>query len=454
MVLRIINNSPGGCGNDLALDDITFRPCGPLLTGSITGVNADTVSVCEGTAVAFTLNSTLSAGFTNPSFQWQQITGTLWSDIPGATNTTYSGSFPANTPPGTYLFRVTVAEAGNIGIPKCRVASKALMVSINKNPVTTAAANSPVCEGSNLVLTATGGIQYAWTGVNSFSASGSPVTITDVRLLQAGKYYVEVTNAAGCKQLDSTMVVINPTPVAGTAQAALNICKGDSALLIANGGGSYLWTPSIGLSSAVIAAPKASPAISTDYQVVVSNSFNCTDTAHTTVQVIIPPVADAGPDRSLIAGRSVQLLATVSGTNFTNIWAPSLYINDAGAIRPMVHPPTTMPYVLTVSSSDGCGVRSDTVLVEVYKDIFVPNAFSPNNDGLNDRWMIPALNAFSASEVTVYNRYGQPIFHTTNNTAGWDGKYKGENVSPGTYCYVIHIKDLPYTITGYVIVLR
>ena len=70
VVLRITNNAPGGCGNDLALDDITFRPCGPLVDASITGNNGD-VEICQGEAAQFNLNASLSSGFDDPMFQWQ-----------------------------------------------------------------------------------------------------------------------------------------------------------------------------------------------------------------------------------------------------------------------------------------------------------------------------------------------------------------------------------------------
>jgi len=98
IVLRIYNNSQGGCGNDLALDDITFRPCGPQIQSAISGYPSATVSYCEGTARSFTFTSTVSAGFNNPSFQWQQsINAGPWTDIPAATTTSYIKKIPSTT---------------------------------------------------------------------------------------------------------------------------------------------------------------------------------------------------------------------------------------------------------------------------------------------------------------------------------------------------------------------
>ncbi|HMI77918.1 MAG TPA: hypothetical protein VK484_03950, partial [Ferruginibacter sp.] len=84
IVLRIVNNAPGGCGNDIALDDITFRPCGPLLTATITGMPTNTASLCEGTAGSFSFSCSVSGGFSNPTFQWQErFNGGAWINIPG-----------------------------------------------------------------------------------------------------------------------------------------------------------------------------------------------------------------------------------------------------------------------------------------------------------------------------------------------------------------------------------
>ena len=90
VVLRMTNNAPGGCGNDLLLDDITFRACGPLVTATISGA-PDSVDVCTGDNSVFTLHANVSAGYNDPVYQWQLSTdsGVSWTNIAGATNTTY-----------------------------------------------------------------------------------------------------------------------------------------------------------------------------------------------------------------------------------------------------------------------------------------------------------------------------------------------------------------------------
>jgi gliding motility-associated-like protein len=110
--------------------------------------------------------------------------------------------------------------------------------------------------------------------------------------------------------------------------------------------------------------------------------------------------------------------------------------------------------VLTVASNDGCGIATDTMHVFVYKDVFVPNAFSPNNDGLNDSWNIPALSAYPAFELTVFNRHGQIVFQNKNSNRSWNGQYKGEPLPEAVYVYVIDLKMGGEILKGTVMLLR
>ena len=454
VVLRIFNNSQGGCGNDLALDDITFRPCGPQITSSITGSNTDKVAICQGDARSFTFSSTVSQGFNNPTFQWQKSNdGINWTDIPGAITTSLTQDYSPALQTGNYSFRMAAAEAGNLGSVQCRVVSKPLTIQIAERPVITTITNSPVCQNTILNLTASGGNSYQWTGVNNFVASGETVSISNVQPNQAGKYYVQVTNDAGCKKLDSINVVVNPSPVA-TISPEASICEGEDVQLVAGGGTGYQWTPGTALSSDVIADPVASPDTTVQYSVIVSNNFSCKDTASVIVNVVKKPEANAGPDRWIIKGTSTQLSATASGQNISYSWTPTIYIDNPQSLQPVINPPRDTVYILTVVSDDGCGMATDAVQVFVYDDVFVPTAFSPNGDGLNDTWNIPALNAYPDFELSVFNRNGQIVFQSKKMNTPWNGKYKGEPLPVGVYVYMIDLKAGGGILKGTVTLLR
>ncbi|MEI9943074.1 MAG: hypothetical protein WDN26_02535 [Chitinophagaceae bacterium] len=102
IVLRMKNNAPGGIGNDIAMDDITFRPCGSKIDAAVTGNATDTVNVCEGNTNSYTFNSNGSAGYISPLYQWQLSSdkGITWKDIAGATSLSYLR--PATASPGNY----------------------------------------------------------------------------------------------------------------------------------------------------------------------------------------------------------------------------------------------------------------------------------------------------------------------------------------------------------------
>lgn len=455
VVLRIVNNSQGGCGNDLALDDITFRPCGPDIIAAINGIPGMDVAYCEGPAQSYLLNGTLLAGYNNPSLQWQEnVNGAGWIDIPGENGFTLQRDYPAGAVPASYLYRLSAAEVGNMAAPYCRTASKVLSVTINPNPVTTAKSNSPVCEGGLLTLTATGGTQYAWTGVSGFTGNGAVVNINNVQLTQAGKYYVTVTSAANCTHNDSVTTVVNPSPTAVVASASENICLGDNVPLNASGGNSYEWMPADGLSSASIADPVASPVDTVLYQVIVSNGFACSDTTDVTVNVASLPFVDAGPNKAILEGDVVTLEGSGSGQDVDYVWTPMTSMNSGDVLRPEVSPPVTTIYTLTGTSTLGCGEAFDQMQVTVYKDIFVPNAFSPNNDGVNEVWRVPALAAVKSVDLRVYNRYGQMIFQTSDGAKGWDGKFNGIDQPVGTYVYMLRVDEGKRLLKGTITLVR
>lgn len=458
IVLRIVNNAPGGCGNDLALDDITFRPCGPQINNTIDGLPANPLSFCAGPARQFLLSCTVSGGFTNPVFQWQTRTPqtTTWTDVGfglGTTNSLGFGIAP-NALPGVYEARLAVAEAANIGSAQCRIYSKPFTVTINANPLTTAVNDGPTCVGTNALLTASGGNQYNWTGPNSFSGSGSPLTLVNTQFNQAGKYYVMVTNTAGCTHLDSTTLAVNPKPTATTSFSNTSICFKDSVLLSASGGSTYQWIPPNGLSDANIFNPKASPGVTTNYDVVVSNQFLCTDTATVIVNVIQLPTANAGPDKAIMEGQSIQLSGSITGTGNSFSWSPVTNINDIHILQPVVNPSTDTHYILNVVSNFGCGTATDTMLVKVYKNIFIPNAFSPNGDRTNDTWNIPALEAYTTFEVAVFSRWGQLVFHLKNSLKPWDGTFKGKPLPIGAYTYFVNVGISQDIFRGTVLIIR
>ena len=455
IVLRIVNNAPGGCGNDLALDDITFRPCGPQLTPSITGEQSTTANLCEGSTKTFNLTTSISAGFNNPDVQWQhRFNNGSWSDLPGENNLSLTADFTPSSIAGTYEYRLVVAESGNLSSSQCRISSLPITIIVHPNPVVTTSNTGPVCEGNDITISASGGTQYVWTGPNNYSTNASTFTLNNIQTTDAGTYNVTVSSAASCSSSGSTTITVNPAPVAVVSFTDTSICTTSSIQLIASGGSSYDWQPVTGLSSNQIANPDASPVTDTRYKVLVSDDLGCTDSAFVQINVSDKAIANAGPDRTIILGGTATLSGSIEGPFESFSWAPAMDLNDPMILQPTSTPTADAQYILTVVSANDCGISTDTMQVKLYRGIYIPNAFSPNNDGLNDTWNIPALEAYPGFELLVFNRYGEVVFENRGLNQPWNGKYKSADLPMGAYVYTIKLDDTLDLIKGTVMIVR
>lgn len=456
VVVRITNNAAGGCGNDLALDDITFRPCGPQITTVIDATGTTTRDLCEGDPTAILLKGNYSAGYTNPVLQWQVSDngGTSWTDIPGASSTTYLRTYTAA--PGTYLYRLSIAESGNIGISQCRIASNLDTIHVNPKPAQRDT-TIKTCVNSISTFSASGTtvFQYQWSGPAGFTSAQQAITFSSTAFANAGNYQVIVTSDKGCKDTAITALIVNPVPAGAVNPAETAICEGDQVVLQASGGNTYQWTPATGLSGNTLPAPVATPKDTTTYTVVVFNSFGCSDTLQSTVNVWRKPVANAGPDKKIREGQSTLLEGTAAGTGISWYWTPAAYLSSATALQPTASPVQNATYTLHVVSSNGCGTSTDDVFVRVYKNVAIPNAFSPNGDGVHDTWQIEALETYPQAIVEVYNRNGQLLFRNQGYSRQWNGTYNGKPVPVGTYYYIIDLKEEGFAkLSGWLMLLR
>ncbi|HEY5367809.1 MAG TPA: gliding motility-associated C-terminal domain-containing protein [Hanamia sp.] len=453
VVLRMTNNAPGGCGNDVMLDDITFRPCGPLVLADING-SKDSVDVCTGDNSIFTLHADVSAGYSDPVYQWQLSTdsGTSYKNIAGANDVTYSR--PATTDPGRYFYKLAVSQRENSNVSGCSILSNIVAVGVNKYPVINAT-SSGYCTQDSLFLNANDGATFAWNGPSNFNSNQQNPYIPDAAIVNNGIYYVKGTSSKGCISLDSTAVLLTsrPTINAGNDQ---EICAGNSVQLQSIGSNnitSYQWTPVTGLSSTVISNPIASPMTSTNYILKVLNN-QCAASDSVSIVVNENPSSDAGPDKVIIKGQSTTLNGMAAGTDVTYLWTPDVNITGANSLSPEVNPTSSQEYTLNVYSNKGCVTAKDNVLVKVYEQLFVPDAFTPNGDGINDTWVIETLEAYAGADVKVYNRYGQKIFDNNGKSIWWDGTFKGNPLSSGAYVYVIDLKNNTPVQKGVVYLIR
>ncbi len=234
VVLRMRNNAPGGMGNDVGLDDITFRPIGPAVSVSTATVSGDTASVCEDNTDPLILEATAEQCYVSTAYQWQQSTdnGATWNDIEGATNLTYTR---VPTPAGTYLYRLATAQSSNIGISTCRVTSEAFTVIVygtNVRSVSILQDDDAVCEGKPATFTANGlnggnTPVYEWQINGTHAGSNSP-SLTSNNLSSGDVVQVVFTSSLPCNSpaLSNAIHITASKPVYDTLYQA--ICEGDN----------------------------------------------------------------------------------------------------------------------------------------------------------------------------------------------------------------------------------
>jgi gliding motility-associated-like protein len=459
VVIKMINIAPGLCGNDLLLDDIAFRACGPIVQIGFGGsLSATSQNACEGDLGSYDITAQPGEGYNVPFYQWQQnINGAGWVDIPGETNGKTLHIPPQKRPLGNYMYRQGVAEGANISSLNCRVYSNPVTLEVTSYPVVPPISPASVCEGDVLTLTAGGGTgySYSWTGPNLPATTQNPLVIPNVTAAMAGEYKVMVISAAGCQSPGTVEVTVKPKPVITVSPPAV-ICQSASTTLTAYapGAASYSWSPATGLSDPNSANPVASPQQTTVYTVTVVGANDCSNTEQVEVKVVDPPVANAGKDKKIFEGQSVTLDGSATGEILSYEWTPADHLSDPHSATPTANPIDDITYTLTVTSLNSCFTDQDEVFVRVYKKIVIPNTFTPNNDGTNDIWNIEALETYAQSTITIYNKSGQQVYYNIGYAKPWNGNFKGKQLPAGTYYYVIDLKNGAPMLSGWVLLVR
>ena len=315
---------------------------------------------------------------------------------------------------------------------------------ITPNLSGTAATTTPiVCAGNTISLQANGILgkapyTYNWTGPNAFTNTNQTPTIPNATTAATGTYNVTITDACSNTVLRTINVLVNAKPNPPTVTTPLTVCQSDVPPTLTATGVSLTWYTSATGGSGTVNAPQASTATIGSANYYVSQTVNnCeSDRAIITVNTIAKPSVNAGADVTILAGDATTLNGSVDAfVSYT--WTP---INVTNTLQPAVTPTITTNYTLTATNASGCkGSDMVTVIVIPYC-IKVRNAFTPNGDGINDKWLVSDGNACLTNIVAnVYNRYGGLVYSNTNYNNNWDGTYKGKNVSDATYYYVLDI---------------
>ncbi|MBC8051594.1 MAG: gliding motility-associated C-terminal domain-containing protein [Sphingobacteriaceae bacterium] len=164
------------------------------------------------------------------------------------------------------------------------------------------------------------------------------------------------------------------------------------------------------------------------------------------------PTLLMGDDITILRGGEKHLTATTTGKELKYKWVPATGLDNDTIPNPVASPVENTKYTLTVTSKAGCSESGDLYVTVVEPDI--PNAFSPNGDGINDRWAIKYLETYVRADVQIFNRYGQKVYTSGQYLEPWDGTWQGKEIPVGVYYYTIEPNNGRKKLFGSITLLR
>lgn len=240
-------------------------------------------------------------------------------------------------------------------------------------------------------------------------------------------------------------VIAPPVPNAGPDAI---VCYGNTLRLSGSGGTDYQWSPATYLSSATVPNPVVNIPLPGTYlyYLDVTTLNGCKSNRRDTVKItILPPVkVFAGRDTLIVANQPLQLTAVgVNGSGFSSFsWSPSFGLNNPFISNPIGIMNRDITYVVTARTINGCEGRDD-ISIKVFNapDIFVPTGFTPNGDGLNDIFKPVYAGIRELKYFSVFSRWGELVFTTSSQSAGWNGIYKSRTQDGNVFVWQVEGVD-------------
>ena len=379
--------------------------------------------LCDGDTIR--LQATENPDYT---YRWQR-NGTNLTGQQGATlRVNQSGRY-------TVLARPTVANCEGMD---------SIQITINPRPTVQVSASRPVfCPGDSVALTAVSqtGNRYQWQRDNSRFGTAT----ARVLAREAGTYRVTVTAPTGCTVLSTPLALTQyPRPDIRLDSIAPICGTGGTPKLLNGqpGGGVYAGPGVVGNRFDPTVAGVGRHVLT--YTV---TSVNGCRTVQSTTATVAPGPQLTGPEAyTLFRGSRVELKIDASEPMGRYSWSPPDFLNRADIANPIASPLVTTPYQLTALSVAGCPARF-SVLIEVVEPVYIPSAFSPNGDGMNDVWTIANIEKFPDCDISIFNRWGEVVFHSRGYAQPWNGFYQQKQVDTGIYTYQIKTGEGPFATT-------
>ncbi|OJV20231.1 MAG: hypothetical protein BGO21_12745 [Dyadobacter sp. 50-39] len=321
---------------------------------------------------------------------------------------------------------------------------------------TTAVQTLTLCEGSEETLTSKQTFpnpqpKFQWTkdGKVIWGETSQSITIH-----QAGNYQLLTTDINGCPDsFDSEIVRVSVGSSAAAEMDSIpSICDMAIPPIVMNArpAGGIFTGPGV---SGNTFDPRIAGKGRHEVEYVIEGTDACPgSTARRQVVVGEAPVLQLTDVLFASRGKPIHIGVTDS-LDVTYQWTPPDYLNNAAYANPTSTPLANITYTVTAANASGCTATRE-VKIRIVEVLMIPDAFTPNSDGINETWDLKGIAEYPHCEVTIYNRWGEVIFHSIGYQNAFDGTVKGTMQMPGVYVYKIRLAENSPELTGSLTLLR
>ncbi|TLP82630.1 T9SS type B sorting domain-containing protein [Maribacter sp. ACAM166] len=419
VILKMINNRGGGCGNDLAIDDIVFKSCGDNVTVS-TNTDESNLTVCEDQgAVSRTITATPDNSiFSTHAYQWQQSTDQVaWINIANETSNTLA------TPPiiSTTYFRVKIAEDPiNVNNDLCNVVSDVFEITVLPIPnVPTSTGDVAICEGEVGILSASTDSSYT---INWYDAPTDGNLLLEgnnnFEIATAGTYYAEANSPEiECASLSRTAITLTVNPLPAVPDDTYTYFCENTTITIdaALDDVTYLWNTGEITRRVEVSEPG-------EYIIIVTNNNGCANSYTFFIEQIDLPKLES------IVSDGPSIIVSTSNTGDFEFSLDGFYFQDS----PIFEAVEGGFYTVYVQDKTDCGTVTQT-----FFHLVIPKFFTPNGDTINDLFELDGLDIFTNVSFSIFDRYGKLLKFGNTNSSSWDGSFQGKDMPEDDYWYNI-----------------
>ena len=350
---------------------------------------------------------------------------------------------PIATPETTTVYEVLVTT-----IEGCEVIATQEVVISDSFPGGMVYPEETICLGSSVQLVAEGGLDWEWSPTTGLSAPSSQMPFASPNTTTT--YEVLVTNICGLGTDEVTVNVIIPQTSAGPDG---EVCFGEMLSVSATGGVNYFWQPSQFVMDPNAAITSVSPPDDLLFSVTITDEFGCIVQEEVMVEVLPLPDVYAGPDQLVNVLTETVLQGSASGTFW---WTEDESLSCLECLSPSIFVEEPSWFELNQIDENGC-IGKDSVFVDVFFPVYVPNAFTPNNDGINDVFFAKAEKLINY-RIEIHDRWGELIFSSEDPNEVWDGSVNdGEYYAQSdVYVWTLWYESLdgPDQLQGHVTLIR